>query len=111
MNAIDTLIQQRTQTFADEITVLVKRTLLASLSNTLAGTTARARQRAAAPAVKPQNVIAAIRKFPNGTTSPVLAGAFSIPRKTMSRVLQDLLDAKLVRKTGNKRATRYFAVS
>ena len=56
------------------------------------------------------SVIGALKNTKGGMTSEELQKALSIDKKVLVRPIAEALAEKTLRKTGQKRATRYFAV-
>ena len=55
------------------------------------------------------SVVAALKGAKAGMSSEELQKALSVDKKTIVRPITEALAAKAIRKTGQKRATRYFA--
>ena len=55
------------------------------------------------------SVVAALKGAKDGMRSEDLQKALSVDKKTIVRPITAALEAKVIRKTGQKRATRYFA--
>ena len=55
------------------------------------------------------SLVAALKGAKDGMRSEELQKALSVDKKTIVRPIADALEAKVIRKTGQKRATRYFA--
>jgi hypothetical protein len=54
------------------------------------------------------SLVAALKGAKDGMRSEELQKALSVDKKTIVRPIADALEAKVIRKTGQKRATRYF---
>ena len=55
------------------------------------------------------SVVSALKGAKEGLSSEELQKALSVDKKTIVRPITEALAAKVIRKTGQKRATRYFA--
>lgn len=115
MNAIQTQIQERTARFAGELGVLIHRNMLAALTQALVpSVVGRAKVATkSAPTVSPKQIVDFIgRAGPGGAKAEDISAHFGIASRYIlrDRYLTDLLTAKVIRKTGQKRGTRYFVV-
>src|SRR4051812_36271598 len=49
-----------------------------------------------------------VKKHKEGVSAEVLAKSVKMPRENLARALSDALGAKIIKKKGQRRATRYF---
>ncbi len=116
-NSIEARIQERLQAFVKELDLLVRRGTLDSLRDVLGeGRPARAPRprgrRRGKPSGSPVDgftprIAAHIRSNP-GQTVGQIAQALGARASALKKAIKDMLAGKQVRKTGQRRGTRYF---
>ena len=114
-STIETQIKERIQAFVQELDLLVRRGTLDSLRQVLDGRPARRGRprgsrgpgRPPAAAADGSRIAGQVRANP-GQTVGQIAQALGAKPKSLAKAIKTMLGEKQIRKTGQRRGTRYF---